>query len=105
MDIIKGDNVKVIAGKDKGKEGKVVATEPKKDRVVVEGVNVIKKHQKPTQLNPECLILETEAAINVSYVQLLDPKTNEPTRVGYKTVDGKKVRIAKKSGEEIKANN
>ena len=53
MHIKKGDNVKVIAGKDKGKEGKVVATEPKKDRVVVEGVNVIKKHQKPTQLNPE----------------------------------------------------
>ena len=100
MHIKKGDNVKVIAGKDKGKEGKVVATEPKKDRVVVEGVNVVKKHQKPTQLNPEGGILETEAAIHVSNVQLL-----EPTRVGYKTVDGKKVRIAKKSGEEIKANN
>jgi ribosomal protein L24 len=97
MHIKKGDNVKVIAGKDKGKEGKVVATEPKRDRVVVEGVNVIKKHQKPTQLNPEGGILETEAAIHVSNVQLLDPKTNEPTRVGYKTVDGKKVRIAKKS--------
>ena len=102
MHIKKGDNVKVIAGKDKGKEGKVVATEPKKDRVVVEGVNIMKKHQK---LNPEGGILETEAAIHVSNVQLLDPKTNEPTRVGYKTVDGKKVRIAKKSGEEIKANN
>ena len=59
MHIKKGDNVKVIAGKDKGKEGKVVATEPKKGRVVVEGVNVIKKHQKPTQLNPEGGILET----------------------------------------------
>ena len=105
MHIKKGDNVKVIAGKDKGKEGKVVATEPKKDRVVVEGVNVIKKHQNPTQLNPEGGILETEAAIHVSNVLLFDPKTNEPTRVGYKTVDGKKVRIAKKSGEEIKANN
>lgn len=105
MHIKKGDNVKVIAGKDKGKEGKVVATEPKRDRVVVEGVNVIKKHQKPTQLNPEGGILETEAAIHVSNVQLLDPKTNELTRVGYKFVDGKKVRIAKKSGEEIKSNN
>ena len=75
--ISKGDNVKVIAGKDKGKEGKVVATEPK-GRVVVEGVNVIKT-PKPTQLNPEGGILETEAAIHVSNVQLLDPKTNEPT--------------------------
>ena len=101
MHIKKGDNVKVIAGKDKGKEGKVVATEPKKDRVVVEGVNTIKKHQKPTQFNPEGGILETEAAIHVSNVQLLD----EPTRVGYKFEDGKKVRVAKKSGEEIKSNN
>ena len=63
MHIKKGDNVKVIAGKDKGKEGKVIATLPKKDRVVVEGVNIMKKHQKPTQLNPEGGILETEAAI------------------------------------------
>ena len=94
MHIKKGDN-----------EGKVIATLPKKDRVVVEGVNIMKKHQKPTQLNPEGGILETEAAIHVSNVQLLDPKTNEPTRVGYKFVDGKKVHIAKKSGEEIKSNN
>src|SRR5690625_6022697 len=74
MHIKKGDNVKVIAGKDKGKEGKVVATEPKKDRVVVEGVNTIKKHQKPTQFNPEGGILETEAAIHVSNVQLLEDR-------------------------------
>ena len=100
MHIKKGDNVIVIAGKDKGKTGKVVATQPKKDRVVVEGVNIVKKHQKPTQMNPEGGILETEAAIHVSNVQILDPKT----RVGYKFVDGKKVRIAKKSGEEIKSN-
>ena len=105
MHIKKGDNVIVISGKDKGKTGVVQATEPKKDRVVVEGVNIIKKHQKPTQFNPEGGILETEAAIHVSNVQLLDPKTKEPTRVGYKFVDGKKVRIAKKSGEEIKSNN
>ncbi|QGS46023.1 50S ribosomal protein L24 [Mammaliicoccus fleurettii] len=100
MHIKKGDNVIVIAGKDKGKTGKVVATEPKKDRVVVEGVNIVKKHQKPTQFNPEGGILETEAAIHVSNVQILDPKTNEPTRVGYKFVDGKKVRIAKKSAKK-----
>ena len=72
MHIKKGDNVKVIAGKDKGKEGQVLETQPKHDRVVVEGVNVIKKHQKPTQFNPEGGILETEAAIHVSNVQLLD---------------------------------
>ncbi len=102
MHIKKGDNVKVIAGKDKGKEGKVVATEPKKDRVVVEGVNVVKKHQKPTQLNPEGGILETEAAIHVSNVQLLDPKTNEPTRVGYKTVDGKKFVSLKNQAKKLK---
>lgn len=70
----------------------------------MEGVNIVKKTPKPTQMNPEGGILETEAAIHVSNVQILDPKTNEPTRVGYKFVDGKKVRIAKKSGEEIKSN-
>ena len=102
MHIKKGDNVKVIAGKDKGKEGKVVATEPKKDRVVVEGVNVVKKHQKPTQLNPEGGILETEAAIHVSNVQLLDPKTNEPTRVGYKQLMVKKFVSLKNQAKKLK---
>nr|WP_263314987.1 50S ribosomal protein L24 [Mammaliicoccus sp. Marseille-Q6498] len=105
MHVRKGDNVIVISGKDKGKTGKVLEALPKKDRVVVEGVNIIKKHQKPTQINPEGGILETEGTIHVSNVQLLDPKTNKPTRVGYKVVDGKKVRIAKKSGEEIKSSN
>ncbi|WP_323704109.1 50S ribosomal protein L24 [Mammaliicoccus sp. Dog046] len=105
MHVRKGDNVIVISGKDKGKTGKVLEALPKKERVVVEGVNIIKKHQKPTQLNPEGGILETEGTIHVSNVQLLDPKTNEPTRVGFKVVDGKKVRIAKKSGEEIKSSN
>ncbi|WP_460374424.1 50S ribosomal protein L24, partial [Staphylococcus aureus] len=78
---------------------------PKEDRDVVEGVNSMKKHQKPTQIKTEGGIIETEAEIHVSNVQLLDPKTNEPTRVGYKFVDGKEVRIAKKSGEEIRSNN
>lgn len=103
MHVRKGDNVIVISGKDKGKTGKVLEALPKKERVVVEGVNIIKKHQKPTQFNPEGGILETEGTIHVSNVQLLDPKTNEPTRVGFKVVDGKKVRVAKKSGEEIKS--
>lgn len=102
MHVKKGDKVIVITGKDKGKTGTVIEALPKKDRVVVEGVNMIKKHQKPTQMNPEGGIEEREAAIHVSNVMLLDPKTNKPTRVGYKVEDGKKVRVAKKSGEIIK---
>ncbi|TDM02360.1 50S ribosomal protein L24 [Macrococcus carouselicus] len=101
MHVKKGDKVIVITGKDKGKTGTVIEALPKKDRVVVEGVNIIKKHQKPTQMNPEGGIEEREAAIHVSNVMLLDPKTNQPTRVGYKVEDGKKVRVAKKSGEII----
>ncbi|UBH08809.1 50S ribosomal protein L24 [Macrococcus armenti] len=102
MHIKKGDKVIVITGKDKGKTGTVIEALPKKDRVVVEGVNIVKKHQKPTQMNPEGGITEFEAAIHVSNVMLLDPKTNKPTRVGTKIEDGKKVRVAKKSGEIIK---
>ncbi|MCG7418974.1 50S ribosomal protein L24 [Macrococcus epidermidis] len=102
MHIKKGDKVIVITGKDKGKTGTVIEALPKKDRVVVEGVNIAKKHQKPTQMNPEGGIVEFEAAIHVSNVMLIDPKTNKPTRVGTKIEDGKKVRVAKKSGEIIK---
>lgn len=102
MHIKKGDKVIVITGKDKGKTGTVIEALPKRDRVVVEGVNIVKKHQKPTQMNPEGGITESEAAIHVSNVMLLDPKTNKPTRVGTKIEDGKKVRVAKKSGEIIK---
>lgn len=102
MHIKKGDKVIVITGKDKGKTGTVIEALPKKDRVVVEGVNIVKKHQKPTQMNPEGGIVEFEAAIHVSNVMLIDPKTNQPTRVGTKIEDGKKVRVAKKSGEIIK---
>ncbi|RXK18676.1 50S ribosomal protein L24 [Macrococcus sp. DPC7161] len=102
MHIKKGDKVIVITGKDKGKTGTVIEALPKKDRVVVEGINIVKKHQKPTQMNPEGGITEIEAAIHVSNVMLVDPKTNKPTRVGVKVEDGKKVRVAKKSGEIIK---
>ncbi|WP_046180682.1 50S ribosomal protein L24 [Domibacillus tundrae] len=101
MHVKKGDKVMVITGKDKGKTGVILAAFPKKDRVLVEGVNIVKKHAKPSQLNPQGGILSQEAAIHVSNVMLLDPKTNEPTRVGYKEVDGKKVRVAKKSGETL----
>lgn len=96
-----GDKVKVIAGKDKGKEGVVVKTLAAKDRVVVEGVNIVKKHQKPNNQYPQGGIVELEAPIHVSNVQLLDPSTNVPTKVGYKVEDGKKVRFAKKSGTTL----
>ncbi|MBS4201559.1 50S ribosomal protein L24 [Bacillus sp. FJAT-49732] len=98
MHIKKGDKVMVITGKDKGKTGTVLAAFPKKDRVLVEGVNIVKKHSKPSQDNPQGGIISKEAAIHVSNVMLLDPKTNEPTRIGFEVVNGKKVRVAKKSG-------
>lgn len=101
MYIKTGDKVRVISGKDKGKEGTVTKVLPKKDRVIVEGVNMIKKHQKPSNVNPDGGIADVEAAIHVSNVQLLDPKDNKPTRIGFKEVDGKKVRVAKRSGEQI----
>ncbi|MTD32238.1 50S ribosomal protein L24 [Planomicrobium sp. YIM 101495] len=99
MHVKKGDKVMVISGKDKGKTGVVLTAFPKKDRVLVEGINIVKKHSKPNQANPQGGIVSQEAAIHVSNVMLLDPKSGEPTRVGYKVEDGKKVRVAKKSGE------
>jgi large subunit ribosomal protein L24 len=101
MHVKKGDKVMVISGKDKGKQGVVLASYPKKDRVLVEGINVVKKHSKPSQANPQGGILNQEAPIHVSNVMPLDPKSGEPTRVGYKVVDDKKVRVAKKSGETL----
>jgi large subunit ribosomal protein L24 len=101
MHVKKGDKVMVISGKDKGKQGVVLASYPKKDRVLVEGINIVKKHAKPSQANPQGGILNQEAPIHVSNVMPLDPKSGEPTRVGNKVVDGKKVRVAKKSGETL----
>ncbi|GER67249.1 50S ribosomal protein L24 [Weizmannia acidilactici] len=101
MHVKKGDKVMVISGKDKGKTGTILAVFPKKDRVIVEGVNIVKKHSKPSQANPQGGIIDMEAPIHVSNVMLLDPKTNEPTRIGYEVRDGKKVRVAKKSGEVL----
>lgn len=99
MFIKKNDKVKVIAGKDKGKEGTVEKVFPAQDRVIVKGINIVKKHQKPTNANPNGGIVEVEAPIHVSNVMLIDPSNNEATRVGIKVVDGKKVRVSKKSGE------
>ena len=102
MKIVKGDKVVVIAGKDKGKEGVVQAVYPKVNKVVVEGVNVHKRHKKPTQQNQEGTIVEMYVPIHVSNVAIVDPKTKKATRVGYSVdKDGKKVRIAKKSGSKL----
>ncbi|MGA9466916.1 MAG: 50S ribosomal protein L24 [Exiguobacterium marinum] len=100
MHVKKGDTVQVMSGKDKGKQGVILKAMPSKNRVLVEGVNVMKKHAKPSQANPQGGILEIEAPIHVSNVMPLDPKTGKPTRVGFKVVDGKKVRVAK-SGEVL----
>jgi large subunit ribosomal protein L24 len=100
MHVKKGDKVRVISGKDKGKTGVILAAYPKDSRVLVEGVNIVKKHSKPSNANPQGGIISFEAPIHVSNVMPIDPKSSNPTRVGYKTVDGKKVRVAK-SGEVL----
>ena len=102
LHIKKGDTVYVNAGNDKGKTGKVLTVIPAKDRVIVEGVNVVSKHTKPNAKQPQGGIVKQEAGIHVSNVQLIDPAQNKPTRVGYTFVDGKTVRYARTSGEEIK---
>ncbi len=96
-----GDQVIVIAGKDKGATGKVIKIVKDKDRVVVEGVNMIKKHIKPSTENPQGGIVEQEASLHISNVALIDPKSKKATRVRYEIKDGKKVRVSKKSGEVI----
>lgn len=101
MHVKKGDKVKVISGKNKGKEGVILASFPKQNRVLVEGVNIVKKHQKPSQANQTGGIVEMEAPIHVSNVMFIDPSTGKPTRVGYKVVDGKKVRVSKRTGEVL----
>ena len=108
MKIKKGDTVKVISGKNLGKEGKVLKVYPKTNKVIVEGVNIIKKHAKPTQNNPDGGIMEYEAPFQISNVMILEKKTGT-TRVGYKVVTetvkkkevARKVRYSKKSGEVL----
>ncbi len=94
-----GDNVVVISGASKGATGKVMKVIIDKNRAIVEGVNMIKKHTKPSAENPQGGIVEKEAPIHVSNLALVDPKSGKPTRVGYKVEGEKKVRYAKKSGE------
>jgi large subunit ribosomal protein L24 len=99
--IKKGDRVVLLAGKDKGKQGSVLRVMPKDERVVVEGLNMVQRHTRPTQTDPQGGIKSKEAPLHVSNVALVDPKTGGPTKVGFRIEDGKKVRFAKKSGEVI----
>ena len=103
LHIKKGDMVQVIAGDNKGQQGKVLKVEVTKQRAIVEGVNIVKKATKPNAKNPQGGILEQEAPIHISNLMLIDPKSGKPTKVGRKKdAKGKLVRYAKKSGEEIK---
>ncbi|MDE0050261.1 MAG: 50S ribosomal protein L24 [Rhodospirillales bacterium] len=100
--IRKDDEVIVLTGRDKGKRGAVLRVVTRTDRVLVEGVNVTKRHVKPTQADPQGGIVEREAPVHISNVALIDPESDRPTRVRYKTLeDGRKVRVAARSGEVI----
>jgi large subunit ribosomal protein L24 len=100
MKIKKGDNVIVLAGKNKGQKAKVLRALPSQDKVIVEGVNVVKKHQKPSA-GKKGTTVEKTLPIHVSNVAVIDPKDNKPTRIGFKVEGDKKVRIAKRSGQKI----
>ncbi len=103
LHIKKGDTVRVIAGDSKGSEGKVLEIRTGDNRAIVEGINLVKKHTKPNAKHPQGGIVEQEAPIHLSNLQVLDPKSGKPTRVGRRQNDkGKLVRYAKRSGEEIK---
>jgi large subunit ribosomal protein L24 len=102
MRIIKGDKVKVITGTNKGVVAEVKAVFPKENKVIVEGVNVVKKHNKPTQANPDGGISEKEMPIDASNVMLYDAKAKKVSRVGIKEVKGKKVRVLSKTGTVLK---
>jgi large subunit ribosomal protein L24 len=103
LHIKKGDIVYVIAGESKGKQGRVLEVLRDKDRAIVEGVNMISKHQKPNTAHPQGGIIKKEAAVHISNLMLIDPKSGNPTRIGRRrNSEGKLVRYSKKSGEEIK---
>lgn len=99
----KGDTVQVLSGKYKGKQGLIVAVHPRDNKVTVEGINIVKKHQKPTQAHPQGGIIEITKPIWVSKVAVVDPATKKPSRIGYKLEkDGSKIRVYKASGKEVK---
>ncbi len=95
------DKVIVLTGKDKGKTGEITSVSPKDNRVTVSGVNMVARHTKPSQANPQGGIVRREAPLHASNVALIDPKSNKATRVGYKVVKGEKTRVARRSGEEV----
>ncbi len=100
MKLRKGDEVVVVSGDDRGKQGKILRVARDKNRVIVEGVNFIRRHTRPTQSNPQGGIVEREAAVHVSNVMLVDPKSGRPTRVGTRVhEDGARDRVARRSGE------
>jgi large subunit ribosomal protein L24 len=102
MKIKSKDKVVVLTGKDKGKTGEITSVSPKDNRVTVSGVNMVARHTKPSQTNPQGGIVRREAPIHASNVALVDPKSGKATRAGYKVVkDGEKTRIARRSGEEV----
>ena len=103
LNVKKGDTVLVLSGKDKGKQGKVIAAMPKKGKVVVEGVNKVKRHTKPNQKAPQGGIITKEAPLHASNVMLVCPACKKATRVGHKEVNGKNVRVCKKCGEVLDA--
>lgn len=96
-----GDTVRIIAGDHKGTEGKVMSVDREKNKAIVEGANMVSKHQKPSAQNPQGGIVKKEAPIHISNLSLIDSKSGEATRVGYEVRDGKKVRVSKKSNEVI----
>ena len=100
LKIKKGDQVVVLSGDDKGKTGEVVKSMPKESKVVVQGVNLVKRHTKPSQTTPGGIVTK-EAPIDISNVAIVDPKSGKASKIGYKEVNGKKVRVARKSGEVI----
>ncbi len=100
--IKKGDKVVILSGKDKGKHGEVTKAFPKEMKVIVGGINMMTRHKKPSQQDPQGGLERIEAPMHVSKVAIEDPKTGKPTRVGFKVLeDGRKVRVAKRSGEQI----
>jgi large subunit ribosomal protein L24 len=101
MKIRRDDEVLVTAGKDKGKTGKVLRVDPAKERVYVEGLNIVKRHQRPNQMGQQGGVIEKEGPIHVSNVAILDPKDGKPTRIGIEREDGRRFRVARRSGQRI----